>query len=46
LSDINGENNVAKEKSIGRFAFDNMFFYILVLIMVEIVSGIIIDTFS
>lgn len=45
LTDINGQVNVAKD-SIGRFFFDNLFFYILVLIMVEIVAGIIIDTFS
>ena len=42
----NNETNVARDEGYGRFFFDNMFTYILVLIMVQIVGGIIIDTFG
>ena len=44
--DNNGELNVAENQGMGRWFYDNLFTYILPIIMVQIVGGIIIDTFS
>ncbi len=41
-----GETQNISRESIGRFFFDNLANYILVIIMVNIVAGIIIETFG
>ena len=45
LSGSDEEANTVRE-SVGRFFYDNLATYTLPIIMIEIVGGIIIDTFS
>lgn len=46
LSDNTGVNNVAEKYGFGRFFYDNISNIVLVFIMLNIVGGIIIDTFG
>jgi inositol 1,4,5-triphosphate receptor type 1/inositol 1,4,5-triphosphate receptor type 3 len=46
IDDVNGVSNVAEVYGFGRFFFDNTSNIFLVWIMLNIVGGIIIDTFG
>lgn len=46
LSDYDGVKNIAEYYGIGRFFYDNVSNIVLAHIMLDIVAGIIIDTFG